>query len=179
MTPSKSDLRSAVRRCKQSMTPEEIRRRSDTLCRKVLQTDHYRDCKTIYGYLPFNQEVDLLPLLQQAQEDGKQVALPKCVGREMVFILVSDLSRIQYSSFGAPEPVANDPIAHDESALVILPGLVFDRRGYRIGYGGGYYDRFLALEPNHPTIALCYDFQLYDALEPEPHDIPAHMVLSV
>ena len=62
---------------------------------------------------------------------------------------------------------------------VNVPGLGFDRQGYRIGYGGGYYDRFLALEPGHPTIALCYDFQLQDVLEPESHDIPVDMVFSI
>lgn len=179
MNPTKAELRSAVRRRKQTMTAEDIRTRSGKLCSLVLQTEAYRTCKTIYGYLPFNQEVDLLPLLQRALADGKQVALPKCFGREMRFILVSDLSRIQYSPFGAPEPVDDTPKARDGSALVIVPGLVFDRQGYRIGYGGGYYDRFLALEPGHSTIALCYDFQLQDALEPESHDIPVDMVFSI
>ena len=179
MNPTKSELRNGVRRRKQAMTPEDIRTRSGKLCSQVLQTEVYRTCKTIYAYLPFNQEVDLLPLLQKALNDGKQVALPKCFGKEMRFILISDLSRIQYSRFGAPEPVDDAPESRDESALVIVPGLVFDRQGYRIGYGGGYYDRFLALEPNHPTLALCYDFQMCDTLEPESHDIPVDMVLSI
>lgn len=179
MEQTKAELRRAVRQRKLGMTPEDIHIRSHALCSRVLQTDVYRNCKTIYGYLPFNQEVDLLPLLQNALEEGKQVALPKCFGKEMHFILVSDLSRIQYSPFGAPEPVDDMPKACDESALVIVPGLVFDHRGYRIGYGGGYYDRFLSQEPHHPTIALCYDFQLCSGFEPEPHDIPVDMVFSV
>ena len=174
---TKSELRQAVRQRKLVMTPAEIRQKSDCLCSRILQTDVYRSCKTIYGYLPFNQEVDLLPLLQKALEDGKQVALPKCFGKEMRFILVSDLSRIRPSAFGAPEPVDDVPVARDESALVIVPGLVFDRRGYRIGYGGGYYDRFLAREPHHPTIALCYAFQMLPHLETEDHDIPVDTVL--
>lgn len=179
MNPTKSDLRRIVRQHKQAMTSAGIRSRSSELCRRVLQTDAYRNCKTVYGYLPFNQEVDLLPLLQLALDDGKQVALPKCFGKDMRFILVSDLSRIQCSRFGVPEPVDDAPEACDESALVIVPGLVFDRLGYRIGYGGGYYDRFLSREPDHPTIALCYDFQLCNELQPEPHDIPVDLVFSV
>ena len=97
----------------------------------------------------------------------------------MDFILVPDLTRIQHSAFGAPEPVDDGPLAADETALVILPGLVFDRKGYRIGYGGGYYDRFLFREPNHPTISLCYDFQIVDRLHPDPHDIPVDIVLAL
>lgn len=179
MCPSKTEIREAVRRRKQSMTPEDICTRSHDLCQRVLQTEAYHNCETIYGYLPFNQEVDLFPLLQKALDDGKQVALPKCFGKEMRFIQISDLSRIQYSRFGAPEPIDDSPVACDESALVIVPGLAFTIQGYRIGYGGGYYDRFLAKEPTHPTIGLCYDFQLCDTLEYETHDIPVDTVFSV
>lgn len=176
---NKQQLRRRIRAAKKAIPPEEIARRSRLLCSMVLETDAYRQAHTIYGYLPFNQEVDTLPLLQQALADGKQVALPKCRGKEMDFILLSDLSRIRHTAFGVPEPLEDTPLACDSSALVIVPGLVFDRRGYRIGYGGGYYDRFLAGEPSHPTIALCFDFQLIDQLEPEPHDIPVMTLFSI
>ena len=94
----------------------------------------------------------------------------------MRFILLSDLSRVVSSPFGAPEPIDDAPLALDKSALVLVPGLAFDSRGYRIGYGGGYYDRFLALEPEHPTIGLCYDFQIFPELESDEHDIPVNFV---
>ena len=175
----KKELRSAVRAKKQAMPPEDISRRSRMLCDLVLKTDTYKTARTIYGYLPFNQEVDLLPLLQRSLQDGKQVALPKCFGREMRFILMTDLSRIQYSRFGVPEPVEDGPEARDPGALILVPGLVFDELGYRIGYGGGYYDRFLSREPGHPTIGLCYDFQLISRLETESHDIPVDTVFSL
>lgn len=178
MNLNKQELRAAVRQQKKAMVPEDIDKKSKELCRMVLQSEEYRNCNVIYGYLPFNQEVQLMPLLQQALADGKQVALPKCFGREMRFILTSDLSRVQFSAFGAPEPIDDGPVAAEKDALVLVPGLVFDRRGYRVGYGGGYYDRFLAQEPNHPTIALCYDFQRIDRLNPDPHDIPVDAVFS-
>ena len=179
MNQSKKEYRAFIRGCKQRMTPQDIAKRSMTLCRMVLETEAYRRAKTIYGYLPFNQEVDLHALLQEALDEGKQVALPKCYGRDMRFILVQDLSDIRHSAFGVPEPAADGPAAADKAGLVIVPGLVFDRRGYRIGYGGGYYDRFLSLEPDHPTIGLCYDFQLVDQLEPDAHDIPVDIVFSI
>ena len=172
-------MRCAIRNRKQSLSAAEISRRSHLLCQLVLQTDAYRKAKTICGYLPFNQEVDLTPLLRQALEDGKQIALPKCRNREMFFVLMSSLSAIQYTAFGVPEPMADGPVLCDETALIIVPGLVFDRFGYRIGYGGGYYDRFLSQEPNHPTIGLCYDFQLTDWLEPDDHDMPVDTVFSI
>ena len=179
MKASKQELRSTVRNRKKELSPEDIACRSELLCRMVLDTDAYRTANTIYGYLPFNQEVDLTLLLKQAMADGKQVALPKCYGKEMRFILIQDLSNVQKSTLGAPEPIEDAPIARDPQALVILPGLIFDTQGHRIGYGGGYYDRFLAEEPTHPTIGLCFDFQLVPRLEAEEHDIPAQIVFSL
>ena len=60
---------------------------------------------------------------------------------------------------------------------MLMPGLVFDPQGHRIGYGGGFYDKFLSREPNHPTMALCYDFQMLPHLDTEAHDIPVDTVL--
>ena len=68
-------------------------------------------------------------------------------------------------------------MADDPHALVLMPGLAFDPQGHRIGYGGGFYDKFLAREPEHPTVALCYDFQVLPRLETEEYDIPVDTVL--
>lgn len=168
-----------MREQKKSLTEAEILRRSELLCRMVLETSAYKIAGTIYGYLPFNQEVNMRSLLQQALDDGKQVALPKCYGKEMRFVLINDLEQVQKAANGAPEPIADTPVAADPCALVLVPGIAFDSRGYRIGYGGGYYDRFLAAEPQHPTIALCYDFQLIPHLPHESYDIPVDTVFRI
>lgn len=176
MLTNKQQLRTQIRAMKKAMTAQDIASRSEALCALVLESDVYKQSQTVYGYLPFNQEVDTLPLLRRALLEGKRVALPKCEGKEMRFIYVSDLTRVQKSTIGAPEPVDDFPLAEDDTALVIVPGLAFDEAGHRIGYGGGYYDHFLSREPNHPTIALCYDFQLIPRLQPEEHDIPVQTV---
>ncbi len=78
---------------------------------------------------------------------------------------------------GIPEPVADEPVAEDSTALVLMPGVAFTKSGDRMGYGGGYYDRFLAAQPEHPTVALCYDFQILESLPTEEFDIPVDIVL--
>lgn len=173
----KAALRQAVREKKRAMSAEEIRSRSETLGQLLRNTDAYQRAGTVYGYLPFNQEVRLIPILEQAIRDGKRVAVPKIKDDAMYFVYMEDFTRIQPGRGGAPEPVDDGPEARERSALVLLPGLVFDEHGNRIGYGGGYYDRFLRQEPEHPTIALCYDFQVVPQLAPEPHDIPADQIL--
>ena len=95
----------------------------------------------------------------------------------MKFIWLEDLSAVEKGYAGIPEPIANEPVADDPEALVLMPGLAFDPMGHRIGYGGGFYDKFLASEPGHPTLALCYGFQMMDHLETEAFDIPVDCVL--
>ncbi len=174
---NKQELRIAIRTRKRAMTEEEIQRRSAMLAEKFAQCEPYRAAKTIYGYLPYNQEVRTIPMLRRAIADGKRVAVPKVYGDAMKFIYLDDLSQVAKGYAGIPEPVADEPVAGDETALVLMPGLAFDPAGHRIGYGGGFYDKFLALEPNHPTVALCYDFQMVEALETEEFDIPVDLVI--
>lgn len=174
---NKKELRAQIRQKKRAMTPEEIEEKSRLLGEKFQKTQAYRDAKTIYGYLPYNQEVRTVPILQQALLDGKQVAVPKVFGDDMKFILLPDLTKVSKGYAGIPEPIDDGPEATDEGALVLMPGLVFDPQGHRIGYGGGFYDRFLSREPHHPTVALCYDFQVMDELETEEFDIPVDLVL--
>ena len=174
---NKQELRRAIREQKRAMSIEEIERRSQKLGELFLQSDAYRNAKTIYGYLPYNQEVRTVPMLEQAMRDGKRVAVPKCYGDEMKFIFMDDLSKVEKGYANIPEPIADEPVAHDKTALVLMPGLAFDPQGHRIGYGGGFYDRFLAEEPDHPTLALCYGFQMVEYLQTEEFDIPVHMVL--
>ena len=168
-------MKAAMR--KMGMSEEEIVSRSEKLAELFYASEAYKNAKTIYGYMPYNQEVRTVPMLEQALKDGKQVAVPKVYGDEMKFILMEDLSAVEKGYAGIPEPVADEPVACDEGALVLMPGLAFDPQGHRIGYGGGFYDKFLAKEPNHPTLALCYDFQMLPNLETEKFDVPVDLVL--
>ena len=174
---NKKELRACIRAQKRAMTEAQIVEKSNRLGELFLASDAYKNAKTIYGYLPYNQEVRTVAMLEQALRDGKRVAVPKCYGDEMRFIFMDDLSKVEKGYANIPEPIADEPIADDETALVLMPGLAFDPLGHRIGYGGGFYDKFLAKEPKHPTLALCYDFQMVEHLETEKFDIPVDTVL--
>jgi 5-formyltetrahydrofolate cyclo-ligase len=174
---NKTVLRQTIREKKRAMTQEQIEAKSRSLCQQFLATVQYAEAKTIYGYLPYNQEVRTVPILEAALADGKRVAVPKVYGDEMRFIYLEDLSAVDKGYAGIPEPVADEPVADDPTALVLMPGLAFDSCGHRIGYGGGFYDKFLADEPDHPKIALCYDFQMLPAIQTDDFDIPVDCVL--
>ena len=173
----KKELRSMIRAKKRAMTEEEIVTKSEALGKLFRETEQYKKAESIYFYLPYNQEVRTIPMLEQALKDGKRVAIPKCYGSEMKFIFIDDLTKVEKGYANIPEPIADEPVADDETALVLMPGLAFDPQGHRCGYGGGFYDKFLAAEPQHPTLALCYEFQMLPHLETEAHDIPVNYVL--
>jgi 5-formyltetrahydrofolate cyclo-ligase len=173
----KQELRNKIKALKRAMTQQQIEEKSQALGRLFLASDAYKNARTIYGYLPYNQEVRTTAMLQKALEDGKRVAVPKCYGDEMRFIYLDDLSKVEKGYCNIPEPIEDGPIADDPTALVLMPGLAFDPQGHRMGYGGGFYDKLLAAEPGHPTLALCYDFQMLEHLATEDHDIPVDTVL--
>ena len=175
----KKALRHEMARKKKAMTPEEIDRCSADLARQLFAHPLYQKAKSLYCYLSYNQEVRTMPILEQAIRDGKRVAVPKVLsgGSRMAFLWLDDLQAVAPGYYDIPEPIADGPEADDPAALVIMPGLAFDRAGNRMGYGGGFYDRFLAQHPGHPTIALCYGFQMLPHLETEAHDLPADDVI--
>lgn len=174
----KKALRAEIRAKKRTMTEPEIAETSRLLGEQLRAHPAYQNAKSIFGYLSYNQEVRTMPILEQAQKDGKRVAVPKVIDDRMIFIWMDDLSRVELGYCGIPEPLDNGPEAVDETALVLMPGLAFDPAGHRCGYGGGFYDRYLEAHPDHKTLALCYGFQMYDHLDTDPHDIPVDYVLS-
>ena len=174
---NKQELRARIRAQKRAMTEEMIVQKSEALGQLFVRSEAYKNAKSIYGYLPYNQEVRTVPMLERALQDGKRVAVPKCYGDEMKFIFLEDLTKVEKGYANIPEPIADEPVADDKTALVLMPGLAFDPQGHRCGYGGGFYDKFLAAEPDHPTLALCYEFQMFPVLETEEHDIPVDYVL--
>ena len=175
----KKMLRKQIRDQKRALTPEQVIDASLRLAELFIQTAEYAKADTIYGYLPYNQEVRTELILKRALADGKRIAVPKVYGDIMRFIYIEDFSGLENSDMGIPEPILDEPIADDPMALVLMPGLAFDPAGHRVGYGGGFYDKFLAKEPNHPTIALCYKFQMFPELETDEFDIPVDKVLWV
>ena len=95
----------------------------------------------------------------------------------MGFYKFGNDTALSVGTYGVLEPVSEEKLEPGEDTLVLMPGVAFTAAGERIGYGGGFYDRFLSQEPNHPTVALCYEFQMVESLPTEEFDIPVDLVL--
>jgi 5-formyltetrahydrofolate cyclo-ligase len=175
----KKTLRHTISEKKRSLSEAQIVSKSEVLAQKLFKTKQYQQAESLYAYMSFNQEVRTITIIERAWEDGKRVAVPKIIGRDMVFIWIFSFEHLlPQGACRIPEPVKDGPVADDQSALIIMPGLAFDLAGHRVGYGGGFYDRFLEREPNHPRIALCFDFQLVDQIEAEAHDVLVDQVIT-
>ena len=174
----KKALRRAIGAKKSALSEAEILERSEILAQRLFETEQYRQAGALYAYLSFNQEVRTAPIIERAWADGKRVAVPKVVGKDMVFIWLTGFDQLAEGYYGIPEPVADGPVADDGTALILMPGLAFDPEGHRVGYGGGFYDRYLEKEPSHPLVALCFDFQMLDHLDVEAHDVPVDLVIT-
>jgi len=173
----KKQLRQQMKALRAQVSPDQAEIWSRALAQSLFSTQEYRTAKSVFLYLSMPGEVDTMPVLARARADGKRIAVPKVLGKGMSFFWLEPDTVLAPSAFGVLEP-ENAALARDETALIIVPGLAFRPDGFRCGYGGGYYDRYLAAHPGCPTAALCFDFQITRELEPDEHDIPVQQILT-
>lgn len=158
---------------------------------KLFATPEYQKCSNLLCYVSFKSEIDTHEIIKKSLADGKRVFVPRVEGREMEFYQIEGLDGLVAGKFGVAEPgadinnkfFADDKDGYDEQLkanLMILPGLAFDPAGNRIGYGAGYYDRYL-ISRRHIgfyRLALAYDFQLIDRIETDEHDVAVNMIIT-
>lgn len=164
----KSQLRAEMRAVRKAIAPEERMRIDAALCEKVCALPQFKDAAVLFGYLSFGAEVETRGIIERAWREGKEVVLPRCTGpREMRWFRVTDFEGLEKSSIGVEEPRIDEDLevnpADCSSALALVPGLTFDEAGFRLGYGGGFYDAFLAQFPG-VSAGLCRFVQKADDL---------------
>ncbi|MGI6683955.1 MAG: 5-formyltetrahydrofolate cyclo-ligase [Bacillota bacterium] len=180
----KKQLRRSILQARSSLTPQEVEKKSEVICRKILQLSEFRDAHTVMAYLPFKNEVDVIPLFDYLWSKGKRAVIPVCDPRNIVLIPseLKDLSEdLAPGTWGILEPKKDKmrPVHPEDIDCVIIPGVGFDASCNRLGYGGGYYDRFLPrLKENTPKIAVAYQIQIVSALVPDIYDVPMDRVIT-
>ena len=171
----KKQLRKELIAKRKKMTDEEFSKKSLRICNRLLNNSQYLKSKVIYCYYSVNKEVDLLPFIKQALEDGKIIAFPKVKGQNMDFFEVKSLEELEPGYFNIPEPPETTPAPKGD--LIIVPGVAFSKKGERLGYGGGFYDRFLSTYRS-AAVLLCRERLIRDEIPLEPHDLPIPWVLT-
>lgn len=145
----------------------EVTRRSKRVQEFLLNSKEFKSAKTIGAYYAFGSEVKTDLIIEQARSLGKKIALPSVEGDGLTFYELSSGKYLVKGRFGIMEPL---PYGHVEKIdLLMVPGIAFDKKGYRLGYGKGYYDKFLA-KKKMASIGLAYSFQLLESLPVDRHD---------
>ena len=174
-------LRNKYKAIRSSMGDKQKHKMDKSIMKKVISLREYSKEDTIFTYVSKTIEVDTLNIIEKALKDNKKVAVPKCITktRGMDFYYINSLSDLEVGTFGVLEPIVSKcKIVTDfKRGLCIVPGFSFDRFGYRLGYGMGYYDRFLS-NFQGSTVGLCY----YNCMKKElPHgyyDRPVDIIVT-
>ena len=172
----KSELRKQVLREMKAISQEQKQFIDQTLTDQFLKHPFYQEAKVIATYLSFPHEFQTQGLIDQALRDGKKVMIPKTYPKGRMEFVVYDPQQLVKTSFGLLEPQGNlEVVDTSQIDLIHVPGLAFTTEGYRIGYGGGYYDRYLENFAGH-SLSTIYPCQVQE-FNSEDHDIPVQEVL--
>ena len=174
----KAALRAQYLQLRGSLSKAQKSAYDAALCRAVAEHPYFQNADLLLTFCAVRGEVDLSPLLQIARQRGIKTAFPRCEGTQMLFHVVQTQSELSAGRFGIPTPCADAPVARPTaSTLCLLPALAATRDGLRLGYGGGFYDRFLADFKGH-TILPLYELLLAPSLPSEPTDMRAEVMLT-
>lgn len=180
----KGDLRKEIKAKRGGMDKDTKLVYDEKIKKALLESDVYKNSKAIFIYVSMDSEINTLEIIKEVLSSGKRVAVPKVIPvslkkRYMKALKIDSMLELNESgAFGILEPSYECEDISGEVDLVIVPGLAFDLEGNRLGYGGGYYDRFLSKYPNSKKIALCYDFQILKEIPHEFFDEKVDLIIS-
>ncbi len=185
MKPSqKADLRAAVLARRDAIPEDQRRARSAAISRKVEALPEFAAARVVMAYMSMGSEFDTLPLVRAVLQRGARLVLPRVdkATKMLALYAVRDLQHdLQSGVWGIrePDPTRCDSVALQEVDFILMPGAVFDRKRQRLGYGGGFYDKMLALPGRRAlTVAVAFDEQVVPSVPTEPHDIPVDILVS-
>ncbi len=168
-------------RLKRSEMPAKLRLSlSERIADRLISSEMYKNCDTVLCFVSTDIEVDTLKIINTALSDGKRVAVPRCIiwTHDMEFGVIGSVSELVHGFHDILEPPFGCELTDGgENSICVVPGLAFDERGYRLGFGGGYYDRFLS-DFRGVSCGVCFDSYLVKLLPCEDCDIPVDKLIT-
>lgn len=175
----KKILRRKMKKQREGMSREEMFSKSEQIFEQLITVPEYKRSDKIYTYVSMNNEVDTIMLIDYSLSIDKRVFVPKVIGNHMEFYEISDISELSSGYFGIYEPDINGKEPdYSRTGFMCMPGLAFDLSFNRLGYGRGFYDRYLAQENRLYKAALAYSCQLVPAVFAEPTDVKTDMIIT-
>ncbi len=180
----KREIRKKVQEERDRLSHPERAAQSEAVMERLWSIDDFLDADTVFFFLSFRSEVDTVPMIRRAMAEGKRVCLPytytdsKKMVASHILDFEGDLEPGNYDIM-EPRPDSIRPVPPEEIDVIIMPGVAFDENGRRLGYGGGYYDRFLdRCQPDCLRVAPCFDLQIIDEVPCADHDHRIHMIIT-
>jgi len=169
----KKEIRALIYKARKEMSEETWKKATDKICDSVLKTQMFQEAEEIYCYVDYNHEVGTRQIIENSWRLQKKVFVPKVLGREMEFFEISSFDDLAPGMKGILEPVrtSEDNKGSGNRGLMIMPGVAFDRSLHRIGYGGGFYDRYLETHRGLQKLAVAFTYQVLDEVPAEAFDI--------
>lgn len=181
MSPSKGRIRKAVLQKRDALSPEDRAASSRAIGENLTGLSVWPGKGVVLFFHSFRSEVETRPMIENALRAGLPVGLPRMApeGKLQLFMIKDLAEDLEVNAIDIPEPRIDLPSANPtELGIVIVPGAAFDPEGYRIGYGGGYYDRLLVCAPQAHRIAVAFELQRVPALPRGPHDVPVDILVT-
>lgn len=190
MTMTKAQIRAEQKLLRNQLSLEDQILLSKEVREQLFQSEAYARCSNIFSFVSFGSEIDTHEIICNALTDKKTIYVPRVQGKQIEFYRLLDFKLLLQSKYGILEPTMDSNLLYDPVGsnlhnnkyhnLMLLPGLSFDVKGNRIGYGAGYYDKFLSLHQDNYfyKIAIGYDFQVLDELPAEKYDRRANMIIT-
>ncbi|MGB3639010.1 MAG: 5-formyltetrahydrofolate cyclo-ligase [Rivularia sp. (in: cyanobacteria)] len=169
----KTELRRNIIKQRQSLSEEEWRRKSQAICKNLFNSSLFNQAKTVLAYFSFRQEPDLSYLFSENTNNTKKWGFPRCVDKSLIWHLWTPEDELIAGKYGIREPYADAPIINPHQVdLILVPCVACDEQGYRLGYGGGYYDRLLSSPDweSIPTIGIVFANAYLPQVPVEPWD---------
>lgn len=181
MVDEKNKLRKQIRHILSQMPKLEVETFTTKIHQNLFSTPEWKNAKTIGITISIGNEIDTYKIIEKAWEVGKRVAVPKCIVEtyQLDFYVITNFNQLEKGYFNLYEPVPERTqlVNFQEFDLLIVPGLAFSHNGFRLGQGGGYYDRILK-DFQGNTLSLAFDKQLIDTLPVEKHDCKVDAIIT-
>lgn len=182
---TKTSIRSKALQLRKQLSERELAENSQSICKYLLDRAWYTSAKEILVYAAIQNEVVLDLFVEIAFKEGKQLYFPKVSGDSMEFYRMYALDELTEGAFHVPEPPETNPrwmpsdrTASEESTIILVPGVAFNGQGFRIGYGKGYYDRYLSRYPELFPIGIAHELQIFPAWDQDTYDIPMKRIIT-
>ena len=176
---TKNEIRKVMKAKRREVDGKERETAALALLDRLVETKDYQDAKSVYAFVSYNDEIDTFPIMRRVLEDKKRLFAPKIEAGVMSFYEIMNIDRdLSEGAFGILEPNTGAmDISHN--GLMLMPGLAFDKEHNRVGYGKGFYDKYLSWPNSHIKIAIGYDFQVIDDVIPtREDDIKADYIIT-